>query len=214
MKHYVYKLEDKKTGEFYYGSRTCKCKIEEDNYMGSMKTWKPNKTELVKTIIKDDFKSRNHATIYEKEIILENYENPLNRNYSIPNTGFYAGGEPETNPNYGKRRTRKWKKEQRERMEEYYKTHPYPNEGKTFDNKWRKGISKTRIENELSKGKNNNNYGNGKTVLQCDKDGNIIKEWISGHTAAKYFKVGKENIYRCLQGKNKSSCGFTWRYKD
>jgi hypothetical protein len=30
MKHHVYKLEDEKTGEFYYGSRTCKGDIKDD----------------------------------------------------------------------------------------------------------------------------------------------------------------------------------------
>ena len=50
MKHYVYKLEDKKTKEFYFGSRSCKCEIINDKYMGSPKTWKPNKDKLVKII--------------------------------------------------------------------------------------------------------------------------------------------------------------------
>lgn len=92
MKHYVYKLEDKNTGEFYYGSRTCKCKIEEDNYMGSMATWKPNKENLVKTIIKEDFKSRNSATKYEKDIIKKFINHELNRNFSIPGEHSYKIG--------------------------------------------------------------------------------------------------------------------------
>jgi len=39
--HYVYKLKHKDTGEFYYGSRTCECNPELNDYMGSMTTWKP-----------------------------------------------------------------------------------------------------------------------------------------------------------------------------
>jgi hypothetical protein len=155
MKHYVYKLDEIKTGEFYFGSRTCKGDIKDDTYMGSMKLWKPNKDNLIKTIIKDDFKTRDEATEYEKELIIEHYKNTLNKNYSIPNTGFYSGGEPETNPNYGKRRSEKWKDEQRIRMEEYYKTHPYSNKDKKFSKEWRNNISEGRIKLGTAKGKNN-----------------------------------------------------------
>jgi len=155
MKHYVYKLTDKISGEFYYGSRTCECNIKDDDYMGSMITWKPIKDNLVKTIIKDGFTTREEATNFEREIVKEHYKNKLNRNYSIPNTGFYSGGKPETNPNFGNRRSDEWKSEQRQRMAEYYKTHLYSNEGKKFSEEWRKNISQSRIDKGLSKGKNN-----------------------------------------------------------
>ena len=46
---YIYRIEEKFTKEFYWGSRTCKCVPKEDPYMGSMKTWKPNKENLIKT---------------------------------------------------------------------------------------------------------------------------------------------------------------------
>ena len=93
MKHYVYKLEDIKTGEFYFGNRSCNCKISDDDYMGSYYTWKPeDKSRLVKTILKSNFRKKENAIKYEADIIRENIDNPLNRNYHIPNDSFYRLG--------------------------------------------------------------------------------------------------------------------------
>lgn len=39
MYHYNYKILNTKTGEFYIGVRSCKCKIEDDPYMGSSSIW-------------------------------------------------------------------------------------------------------------------------------------------------------------------------------
>jgi hypothetical protein len=60
--------------------------------MGSMVTWKPNKENLIKEILKDDFNSRDELMEYESNIIKENINNPLNRNYHIPNKGFHMDG--------------------------------------------------------------------------------------------------------------------------
>jgi hypothetical protein len=170
MKHYVYKLEDKKSGEFYFGSRTCYTNIEDDGYMGSMKVWKPNKKNLKKVILKSDFENREDALLYEKKLVEENIKHPLNRNYSIPNTGFYYGGESETNPNYGKIHTDEWKLEQSERMKGYYQKNKATNLGKKFSDEWRKNISESRIRLGTAKGSNNGrSYGN---VKITDLDGN------------------------------------------
>lgn len=87
--HYVYKLTEESTGNFYYGSRSCSCEIIDDLYMGSMITWKPDKKLLKKEIIRYDFETREDAIIKESELILENIKNPLNMNFHIPNKGFY-----------------------------------------------------------------------------------------------------------------------------
>jgi hypothetical protein len=93
MKHYVYKITDPITQEYYIGSRTCKCDIVDDSYMGSYKTWKPiDKERLVKIILKSDFIDRIDAILYEKQIIIENKNNKLNRNYHIPTVGFCTLG--------------------------------------------------------------------------------------------------------------------------
>jgi len=90
---YAYKIIDKTTNEFYYGSRSCYGNPTDDNsYMGSMVTWKPNKENLIKEILKDDFNSRDELMEYESNIIKENINNPLNRNYHIPNEGFHVDG--------------------------------------------------------------------------------------------------------------------------
>lgn len=90
---YVYKLEHIETKEFYFGSRGCKCLPEEDvKYMGSMHTWKPDKSKLIKIIIETNFETRTDALIYEASLIKENIDNDLNRNYHIPNTGYRSDG--------------------------------------------------------------------------------------------------------------------------
>lgn len=92
MKHYVYKIIDIKTGEFYFGSRSHEFP-QTDKYMGSYKVWQPeNKSRLIKEIISDDFETRTDAIQFESEIILKYINNPLNRNYNIPNKGFNTSG--------------------------------------------------------------------------------------------------------------------------
>lgn len=83
MTHYVYKLIDNRTQEFYIGSRTTKGNLEDDNYMGSMITWKPDKSKLRKIILKC-FDTRNEANIFEAKLIKKWFGHSLNRNYNIP----------------------------------------------------------------------------------------------------------------------------------
>lgn len=92
MYHYVYKVEDPETMEFYIGSRSSTMIPTSDiRYLGSMKTWKPkNKNLLVKSIIESNFKTRELAIKYESELISKQINNPLNRNYSIPNNNFHT----------------------------------------------------------------------------------------------------------------------------
>lgn len=80
MRHYVYKLIEKTTNEFYYGVRTCECNPHDDSYMGSMITWNPNKNNLIKEIV-CEFETRELSVEFESNIIEENIKHPLNRNY-------------------------------------------------------------------------------------------------------------------------------------
>lgn len=90
---YVYRIDDPITKEFYIGSRGCNCVVLDDDYMGSMKSWKPDdKSRLLKTILKIGFNSMSDAIEYESGIIKENINHSLNRNYYIPNKGFHASG--------------------------------------------------------------------------------------------------------------------------
>jgi hypothetical protein len=146
MKHYVYRIDDPITGEFYIGSRSCKCKIEDDKYMGSYYTWKPeNVDRLVKTILKFNFRKRETATKYEIKLIKENINNKLNRNYHIPSVGFHITGK-----------TYKHTKETREKIKLKRKTQKMTenvlhmlrtmNLGKKFTKTHIKNISKSKKE--------------------------------------------------------------------
>lgn len=96
MKHYVYRITDIDTNEFYFGSRTHE-NPEMDNYMGSMKIWRPkNKKSLIKEIIKDDFLCREDAIEFESMLIEEYINDKFNRNYHIPNKGFHVTGLTKT----------------------------------------------------------------------------------------------------------------------
>lgn len=88
MKYYVYIIRDTLTNEFYIGSRSFNGEPIKDKYMGSPYTWKPNFSRLEKKIIKDDFVNMEESINFERNLILENISNPLNRNYSIPNGRF------------------------------------------------------------------------------------------------------------------------------
>lgn len=92
MYHYTYKLELPETGEYYFGSRSCNVEPIKDKYMGSMKSWKPDKSKLVKTIIRDYFPNRIECILYERELIINSRCDVLNKNAHIPGVGFNTLG--------------------------------------------------------------------------------------------------------------------------
>lgn len=79
--HFVYKLTHESTKEFYIGMHST-CDID-DGYMGSMVTWRVDKSKLKKEII-SYHKSREELSLFEAEAILDNYNHPLNRNAVTP----------------------------------------------------------------------------------------------------------------------------------
>jgi hypothetical protein len=102
INHYVYKITDPVTGQFYYGSRSCECNPNDDVYIGSPYTWKPeDKSRLVKEIIKSDFNTRDDAMQYESDIIGRYINDPLNENYHIPSKGFHVNGRVSVKDKYG-----------------------------------------------------------------------------------------------------------------
>ena len=78
--HYTYIVILPTTGEFYIGVRSSKCLPEDDTYKGSMKTWKVDKTKLVKGIF-NVFSTREEANEDEERLIKKYINEPLNRNY-------------------------------------------------------------------------------------------------------------------------------------
>lgn len=53
-----------------------------------------------------------------------------------------------------------------------------------------------------------------KRILQFDLDGKFIKEWKSITKASEVYNCHISNISNNLLLKNKTACGFIWRYKD
>jgi len=171
MIHYVYKITDTETGQYYFGSRSHE-DPENDEYMGSMKSWTPeDEYRLVKEIIKDDFKTREDAIEFEDNIIGDYIDDELNENYHRPNKGFHTLGNKEiankiskankgkTPWNYGK--TNVYSEETKERMAKSAK-------GRVFDKSVRDKISKAnkgRLVGDKNPmygmtGSKNPNYGN------------------------------------------------------
>ena len=69
--------------------------------------------------------------------------------------------------------------------------------------------------------KQNCNYGNRnkkislkvkKKIIQLNCDFEIIKVWDSVSEASNYYKVTVSNITQCLRRRNKTACGYIWRY--
>lgn len=77
MKHYLYKITNKETNQFYIGVRSHKFP-EKDKYMGSSSVWtkqwiKDNKEILIKEILNDSFENRELANTEEVNL-LQKYE--------------------------------------------------------------------------------------------------------------------------------------------
>lgn len=73
MKHYLYKITNVETGQYYVGVRSHN-NPEKDKYMGSSSIWKrnwikDNKNILIKEIIDDSFKTRDEANTEEVNLL-------------------------------------------------------------------------------------------------------------------------------------------------
>lgn len=53
-----------------------------------------------------------------------------------------------------------------------------------------------------------------KPVLQYDRNGNFIKEWINPAKAGDTLKIIRQNIYDCCNGKRKTAGNYIWKYKE
>ena len=51
------------------------------------------------------------------------------------------------------------------------------------------------------------------SILQCTKDGELVKEWPSACEAERQLGIFQSNICLCLKGRLKLAGGFVWRYK-
>lgn len=76
----------------------------------------------------------------------------------------------------------------------------------------------------INTGKNNKMYGRqmtaeqkmktSKQVMQFDKDGNLINEFISIHEANSITNVCRDSISKCCKGKFEQAGGYIWKFKE
>ena len=53
-----------------------------------------------------------------------------------------------------------------------------------------------------------------KEILQCDLEGNVIKEWGCISECARQLNILNSNIVSCIKGRQKTAYGYKWKYKD
>lgn len=92
----------------------------------------------------------------------------------------------------------------------------YWNKGRTVSAETRKKMSEARKGKHFSEeqkqkmSRSKRKY----SVLQCTRDGKVIKEWTSVREAAEFFNITIAAIRQCCNGQSKSSIGCVWKYKD
>ena len=142
MYHYIYKMTDPNTSEFYIGRRSSKVKPELDvTYKGSMVSWAKeenfNKDILIKEILIKDIETFEELCELESSMIGGVIKDPLNKNAHVPGKGFYTIGplsdktkkklselnKGNKNPMYGKMQS----EEGRKRISESNKRENHPN---------------------------------------------------------------------------------------
>jgi hypothetical protein len=183
MFYYIYKLIHKETGEFYFGSRKSKVEPEKDiAYQGSMVRWKPDKSLLDKVILKSDFLIYEDLIHYEIQIILQHKNDPLNRNYSIPNSKFFLTKSEDTigekNGFYGKHHTVEHKIQVSKKLE--------GENNPSYNKKWinkdgcQKFVSKNDLQSFLDDG-----WSIGNITSSAYKEKRL---WITNGTENRYLK--------------------------
>ena len=70
---------------------------------------------------------------------------------------------------------------------------------------WENASDEVLLQNKL-------NQPNRKSILQCNMDGEIIKEFISLREIERELGYFRANISPCLKGVFTQAYGFTWKY--
>ena len=58
------------------------------------------------------------------------------------------------------------------------------------------------------------NFSKSKPVLQYDKNGNFLKEWLGIKNAGENLKIASSEIGECCRGKRKTAGGYAWKFKE
>jgi group I intron endonuclease len=86
----------------------------------------------------------------------------------------------------------------KKKMSEAKKGHPM------YTNAWKEKMKKGAWNSGTSS----------KPIIQCDLEGNIIKEWKSISEAAKHINKTSSAISECCSNKRKTAYGYKWEYKN
>jgi group I intron endonuclease len=88
-----------------------------------------------------------------------------------------------------------------------------------YTDEWKEKISKANKGKSIGKGISKNkgrispNKGKGKTILQYDKNMNLIQEYPSLKAASIFTNILQPGISSCLTKKYKTAGGYIWKYK-
>ena len=100
--HYVYKVTDEVTGEYYIGKRSCNCSPEEDNYFGSGIWIKEHGTKgLVREVVECKA-TRKELTKAELQLISKHRNDELCRNRTVGKWDFTVYGQKMYVPEWNK----------------------------------------------------------------------------------------------------------------
>jgi len=215
--YYVYRLDHVDSGEFYFGSRGSKYHPTLDKYMGSMVTWKPDKTKLIKTILKDNFETREEAMLCEASLIIENIDDKLNRNYNIPPHNFHSTGKVTVKDKDGNTSSVSIN-DPRYLSGELIR----PWTGRHHSEETKKKISETWKRNKMGQGENNPQYGKCWIYNKELKSNKMVKKeelqvwleqcWLRGREDK--FYPDWEKTKASHQGINNSQYGTCWIYNE
>jgi hypothetical protein len=163
----------------------------------------------------------NHKKIFGENIFMKIISEVLNwrkwEKYYIEK--FKKQGFSLQNKNNGGGGPEEWKEESIQKI----KQHPTRgkkisegNKGKIKSHKGKPFTEEHKQKIKQTRGflKNRKNTWQNTPVLQYDLQGNFIKEWPSQIEATKYLNKTGHGIGACCRGKQKSSYGYIWKFKN
>ena len=168
----------------------------------------PNDNPTEKTEIKhiDENPSNNHFLNLEWCSHIENL------NYGTRNKKISDSKKGENHPMYGKHHT----EETKQKISKANKGKNSPMYGKHHTEETKQKISEIHKGKKLSE-ETKQKMSKAKTkkpILQYTKDMVFIREWDSATQVEKELNIGHSHISACCKGKQKSSGGYIWKYKN
>lgn len=119
----------------------------------------------------------------------------------------------EKNPNYGKSFTDEHRNKMSISTKRYYENNNHPSLGIPLKQSTKDKIGKANSgEKSHWFGKTGSRSIRSVPVIQKDRQGIIIKTWVSATIAANELNVSRKHISACCREKRKTAGGFTWSY--